>query len=219
MWATAAPQSTMIHSPLSSPSMRGLTNPASFTLSRTLAASALVWRLDVPDATMTRSNSGDRCSVLKTWMSCALTSSRPSTMARWSLATSFLAADSEVLVVVIRQWFRGDRVNITCNAAGHQRNAPQVLRMRAARIFGCFWPSGQMGQALQAIEIIVDQRQSQSRRTRKRRVSSASGLPSGASRRYSQLASGGMESKIDSVRPPDCRPKCVPRSHTRLNST
>ena len=61
----------MIHSPLSSPSMRGLTKPASFTLSRTLAASALVWRLDVPDATMTRSKSGDRCSVLKTWMSCA----------------------------------------------------------------------------------------------------------------------------------------------------
>ena len=26
--------------------------------------------------------------------------------------------------------------------------------MRAARIFGCFWPSGQMGQALQAIEMI-----------------------------------------------------------------
>ena len=24
---------------------------------------------------------------------------------------------------------------------------------------------------------------------------------------------------IDSARPPDCRPKSVPRSHTRLNST
>ncbi len=30
---------------------------------------------------------------------------------------------------------------------------------------------------------------------------------------------GGIDSRIDSVRPPDCRPKCVPRSHTRLNST
>ena len=103
MCATAEPQSTMIHSPLSSPSMRGLGKPASLTASRTLEASALVWRLEVPDATITRSNSGDRCSVLKTWMSCAFTSSRPSTMARWSLATSFLAAVSDLVDVVIRQ--------------------------------------------------------------------------------------------------------------------
>ena len=33
------------------------------------------------------------------------------------------------------------------------------------------------------------------------------------------LANGGMDSRMDSVRPPDCRPKCVPRSQTRLNST
>ena len=34
-----------------------------------------------------------------------------------------------------------------------------------------------------------------------------------------QLASGGIDNRIDSVRPPDWRPKCVPRSQTRLNST
>ena len=93
----------MIHSPLSSPSIRGLGKPASLTASRTLEASALVWRLEVPDATITRSNSGDRCSVLKTWMSCAFTSSRPSTMARWSLATSFWPRFPDLVDVVIRQ--------------------------------------------------------------------------------------------------------------------
>ena len=40
--ATAAPQSTMIHSPFSSPSVRSTSRPAAFTASRTLAASALV---------------------------------------------------------------------------------------------------------------------------------------------------------------------------------
>ena len=30
---------------------------------------------------------------------------------------------------------------------------------------------------------------------------------------------GGMDIRIDSVRPPDCRPNKVPRSNTRLNST
>src|SRR5437763_7080122 len=87
-WTTAAPQSTMIHSPLSSPSVRGEGSPADFTASRTLAASDLVCRLLVPDATMTRSKSGDRCSVLKTTMFWALTSSRPSTMTRCSLRMS-----------------------------------------------------------------------------------------------------------------------------------
>jgi hypothetical protein len=101
MCATAAPQSTMIHSPFSSPSMRGLGKPASRTASRTLAASALVCRLEVPDATMTRSNSGERCSVLKTWMSCALTSSSPSTMARWRRWVSFLS-----LVAWVIRWER-----------------------------------------------------------------------------------------------------------------
>ena len=41
MWATAAPQSTMIHSPFSSPSMRGLGKPASRTASRTLDGQGL----------------------------------------------------------------------------------------------------------------------------------------------------------------------------------
>ena len=36
---------------------------------------------------------------------------------------------------------------------------------------------------------------------------------------YHALASGGIDINIDSVRPPDCRPNSVPRSHTRLNST
>src|ERR1700704_3201438 len=102
-WTTAAPQSTMIHSPLASPSVRGDGSPANFTASRTLAASDLVCRLLVPDATITRSKSGDRCSVLKTTMFWALTSSRPSTMTRCSLRMSiqllvkFLAVEMAAL--------------------------------------------------------------------------------------------------------------------------
>ena len=94
MCTTTAPQSTMIHSPLSSPSIRGLAKPASRTLSRTLAAKALVWRLEVPLAMMTRSNSEDMCSVSNTTRSWALTSSKESTTARCSFWTSFLAAVS-----------------------------------------------------------------------------------------------------------------------------
>ena len=33
------------------------------------------------------------------------------------------------------------------------------------------------------------------------------------------LERGGSDMRMDSVRPPDCRPNRVPRSHTRLNST
>ena len=88
MCATAAPQSTMIHSPLLSPSVRSTGKPPDLTASRTLAAKALVWRLLVPEATITRSNSAERCSVSKTTMSWAFTSSRPSTMARCSLRMS-----------------------------------------------------------------------------------------------------------------------------------
>jgi hypothetical protein len=65
-------------------------NPAAFTLSRTLLASARVWRLDVPLATMTRSNRLVSSSVLNTSMSWALTSSRASTMVRCSLRISML---------------------------------------------------------------------------------------------------------------------------------
>ena len=68
--------------------VRSTGRPRPLTVSRTLEASALVWRLLVPEATITRSKSGDRCSVLKTRMSCAFTSSRPSTMARCSLRMS-----------------------------------------------------------------------------------------------------------------------------------
>src|SRR4051812_37631507 len=118
MCATAAPQSTMIHSPLSSPSMRGFGKPASRTASITLEASALVWRLEVPEATITRSNKGDGCSVLKTWMSWPFTSSRPSTMALWSFCVSFLAAVS----VVIRSGgsVKGMGFNITGNGRLNQ---------------------------------------------------------------------------------------------------
>lgn len=98
MWTTAAPQSTIIHSPFSSPSMRGLGKPAVRTASQTLEASARVWRLDVPEATMTRSNKAERCSESNTCMSCALTSSSPSTMARWSFWVVFLAVVSELIV-------------------------------------------------------------------------------------------------------------------------
>lgn len=65
----------------------------------------------------------------------------------------------------------------------------------------------------------TDTLQTQSLRTRKSRVKAASGDSGGSSRRYDQLVSGGIDIKIDSVRPPDCKPKCVPRSQTRLNST
>jgi hypothetical protein len=56
------PQSTMIHSPFSR--LPGGARETGFlTASRTLEARALVWRLEVPEATITRSNSGDsaRC--------------------------------------------------------------------------------------------------------------------------------------------------------------
>ena len=61
--------------------------------------------------------------------------------------------------------------------------------------------------------------QTQSLRTKKSRVKAASGDSGGSSRRYDQLVSGGIDIRMDSVRPPDWRPKCVPRSQTKLNST
>jgi len=65
----------------------------------------------------------------------------------------------------------------------------------------------------------TDTPQTQSLRTKKSRVKAASGDSGRSSRRYDQLVSGGIDIKIDSVRPPDCKPKCVPRSQTKLNST
>src|ERR1700761_8054107 len=88
MWTIASPQSTSTHSPMSSPSVLTMSPPASFTLSRTLDASALVCRFEVPLATITRSNSAVRWLVLNTLMSCALTSSRASTITRCSLRIS-----------------------------------------------------------------------------------------------------------------------------------
>src|SRR6185437_9371925 len=88
MWTIASPQSTSTHSPMSSPSVLTMSPPASFTPSRTLDASALVCRFEVPLATTTRSNSAVRWLVLNTLMSCALTSSRASTITRCSLRIS-----------------------------------------------------------------------------------------------------------------------------------
>ena len=50
-------------------------------------------------------------------------------------------------------------------------------------------------------------------RVAKRWRASNSGSP------YRHVAPGGIDIRIDSVRPFDCSPKSVPRSHTRLNST
>ncbi len=91
MWTTASPQSTSTHSPTSSPSTAITWPPASLTASRTEAASALVWRLEVPLAMTVRSNSSVRWVVLKTLMSCALTSSSASTITRCSLRISILS--------------------------------------------------------------------------------------------------------------------------------
>ena len=107
-----------------------------------------------------------------------------------------------------------------------------MLRMGAEAFLRCFWPLALMNQALPAIEIIavwafgwqglagncpqplclVVSRgvYSHSRRTRNCCISAASGEPGSAERWYDQATSGGMDSRIDSVRPPDCRPKCVP---------
>ena len=63
------------------------------------------------------------------------------------------------------------------------------------------------------------QTQTQSLGTKKWLSKRSSGEPASSLRWYDQRTSGGMDSKIDSVRPPDWRPKCVPRSHTKLNST
>ena len=57
--------------------------------------------LPVPEAMTTRSNSGERASVLKTRMSCAFTSSSPSTMARCSLRMSI----QYVMPSEYKRWF------------------------------------------------------------------------------------------------------------------
>src|SRR5690606_36990214 len=60
----------------------------------------------------------------------------------------------------------------------------------------------------------------QSRSTRKWVYSRASSVSGSGCQSYSQRTSGGRDMRIDSRRPtPDCRPKIVPRSSTRLNST
>src|SRR4051794_6002748 len=88
MCTTMSPRSTSTHSPVSSPSMLTMWPPFSFTLSRTDAASALVWRLEVPDAMAIRSNMLVRWAVSYTRMSCALTSSRASMTAVCSFLIS-----------------------------------------------------------------------------------------------------------------------------------
>lgn len=61
--------------------------------------------------------------------------------------------------------------------------------------------------------------QTQSRGTRKSVYNFSSALPASGCQSYRHLTSGGSDIRIDSVRPPDCRPNKVPRSQTRLNST
>ena len=53
---------------------------------------------------------------------------------------------------------------------------------------------------------------SQSRGARNSRRNASSGSSGSGSGRYAQAARGGRDIRIDSVRPPDCRPKRVPRS-------
>lgn len=95
MCTTAAPQSTMIHSPFSSPSERGLGKPSFLNSSRTLAAKALVCRLELPEAMITRSKRGDMASVLNTRMSTALMSSKAFTMVFCNFWMLRLACASE----------------------------------------------------------------------------------------------------------------------------
>ena len=47
----------------------------------------------------------------------------------------------------------------------------------------------------------------------------ASGVPASGAQSYRQVTTGGIDIRMLSVRPPDCRPNRVPRSNTRLNST
>jgi hypothetical protein len=49
--------------------------------------------------------------------------------------------------------------------------------------------------------------------------SSASGLPGSGTTSYSHRLVRGILIRMDSIRPPVFRPKVVPRSYTRLNST
>jgi hypothetical protein len=59
----------------------------------------------------------------------------------------------------------------------------------------------------------------QSRGRRKSEYKRASGVPGSGCQLYSHRTSGGSDIRMDSVRPPDCRPNEVPRSYTKLNST
>ena len=59
----------------------------------------------------------------------------------------------------------------------------------------------------------------QSRGRRKSEYSTASGVPGSGCQSYLQLTTGGNEARIDSTRAPASRPKRVPRSCNKLNST
>jgi hypothetical protein len=50
-------------------------------------------------------------------------------------------------------------------------------------------------------------------------MKSASLLPGLGTTSYSHRAVRGMDIRMDSIRPPVFKPKVVPRSYTRLNST
>src|SRR3989338_2974301 len=85
---TMSPRSTSTHSPDSSPSMPITSPPASLTLSWTLRAIDLTWRLETPVAITTRSNRGESLLVLSTSMSLPLMSSRAATAIFWSFLMS-----------------------------------------------------------------------------------------------------------------------------------
>ncbi len=69
------------------------------------------------------------------------------------------------------------------------------------------------------VKTLKAQSYTQSRGFRNNSCNSASAEPSFGCQLYSQLTEGGIDIRIDSVRPPDCRPNNVPRSYIRLNST
>src|SRR5664279_1511816 len=228
-WTTAAPQSTMIHSPLSSPSVRGGGAPADFTASRTLAASDLVCRLLVPDATMTRSKSGDRCSVLKTTMFWALTSSRPSTMTRCSLRMSIQPLVNAVEPAALNiacdrlrnepgnRLARGDAAADLGRRDRHHRQIDELVRK--ARDLGVDGgvgvgaPRDREGDQRQQLAPVAPGVQ------RGVLVLAEDQHPFGAGLGGGELAHRVQRKADAAPGSPDCRPNSVPRSKTRLNST
>ena len=116
----------------------------------------------------------------------------------------------------------GKRSRRTSRASTRRANRRlgAIETTRHCRLRQCYMaPVGRVKCATEDADTLGNVGQTQSLRTRNCSYRAASGVPGAGIFWYDQLASGGMDSKIDSVRPPDCKPKCVPRSHTKLNST